>query len=104
MPYWRKIDGLAVPPLIEYFWSDMTQIFCDGGERFPRGMEVLGTARLNDTHMRHFISDEKAKATHIPKLAITISDDGFCVFSGLSTKPRVRPKDLTEHLADCGSE
>ena len=96
MPYWPKIDRLAVTPLLEYFWSDITQISCDGGERFPRGMEVLGTARLNDTHMGHSISDEKAKATHIPKLAITISDDGFCVLSGLSTyhalDPKISPK------------
>ena len=39
MPYWTKVDRLPIPPLIEYFWSDITQIFCDGGERFPRGMD-----------------------------------------------------------------
>jgi len=46
------------------------------------------------------VSGKKTQATHMPKLAITISDDGSLVrermFSGLFTKPRVRSKYLAE--------
>jgi len=59
---------------------------------------VFGTERRM-TRMRRVFS-EKAQATHMPKSAITISDDRSLVrermFSGLFTKPRVRSKYLAE--------
>ena len=68
-----------MPPLIQYFWGEITQPSCDG-EQFHREIEVLGNARSSNTHARH-VSGEKVQGTYTPKWAIAISDDGSLVRS-----------------------
>jgi hypothetical protein len=88
IPYRPEVDGLAVPFLVKYFWSDITQTSCEGCELLPDGIKVLGAGRSCDAHVRG-VSSEQVNATYMPKSAITISDDGSFVrkrmFSGLST-------------------
>jgi len=95
IPYRPEVDGLAMPFLVRYFWSDITQTSCEGRELLPSGIKVLGTGRSCDTHVRG-VSGEQVNATYVPKSAITISDDGSFVwermFSGLSTGYLSDPK------------
>ena len=80
-----------MPLLVEHLRSYISQTACDRRELLFRGLKVLGAARSNDLRVRHF-SREHVKATHMPKSAMTMSDDGSLVrkrmFSGLSIVTR----------------
>jgi len=93
------IKRLAVPFLVQFLRSDVSQTSCDGRECFPKPIEVLGTARPNEAHTR-YISNEKAKVRHMPRLVKTISDDGSLgretMLSSLFTSHVVGPKILTK--------
>ena len=61
---------------------------------FPTGIEIFGTARSNDMHRRPIPDEKVVQGMHIPKLRITIFDDGSLVqkrmFSALFTNLRFR--------------
>jgi len=95
IPYRPEVDGLAMPFLVQYFWSDITQTSCEGRELLPSSIKVLGAGRSCDAHVRG-VSGEQVNETYMPKSTITISDDGSFVrkrmFSGLSTGRLSDPK------------
>ena len=84
--------------MVQFLQSDVPRTSCDGREWFPKAIEVLGTARPNDAHTR-YISNEKAKARHMPRSAKTISNDVLGMGDNALRsvhKPRGRSKDLDE--------
>ena len=85
--------------LAQFLRSDVSRTSCDGREWFPKAIEVLDTARPNDMHTR-YISNEEAKARHMPRSAKTISDNGSLgretMLSSLFTGHVVGPKILTK--------
>jgi len=87
--YRPEVDGLAMPFLVHYLWSETSQTSSEGCKLLPSGIEVLGADRSCDTHVRG-VSGDQVNATYMPKSAITISDDGSFVrnrmFSGLRTR------------------
>jgi hypothetical protein len=48
IPNRPEINGLAVPLIVEYLWSNITETPCEGRKRLPRSFEVFGTAYMRE--------------------------------------------------------
>ena len=85
---------MPCPFSFKHFWSYIAQTACNGRELLLRGIEVLGTERWHDMLVRQFSRDH-VRGTHMPKSAMTMSDDASLVrkrtFSGLSKRHTLHP-------------
>src|SRR5487761_276561 len=84
-----------MPFLVQHLWRYITQTACDGRELLLRRIEVFSAATWHDMRVRQFSRDH-VRGTHMPKSAMTMSDDASLVrkrmFSGLSKCHTLHPK------------
>ena len=74
--------------MVEYLWSNISKTPSEGRKRLPRRFKVFGTAYIRVCETCLQACQPKKVGTHMPKSAMTISDEGSLVrnnmFSGLS--------------------